>query len=179
MADSGSSAYGSMDLLTAVSHEIGHVLGFDHDDDLAMMRDKLDPGIRFLLDEVGFDHDPDQPISNQTLLQLAMQAARVEEAMRVDRTGHAKGGMAGFDFDEVSATGLAARVDWDSEHSAWSSLLSKDGKSRGSGNFTDFLSRVLDDDDATVKKGEKMQDAETLDSTFAMKSKADRGWFDL
>jgi hypothetical protein len=161
-----------------VSHEIGHVLGFGHDDDLAIMEDELDPGIRFLIDEVGFDQDPDLPVSNQALLQLAMQAARLEEAKRIGRDGEAKGGV-GFELDGPAATGLASRVDWDSDHSGWSGLMSKDGKVRAGGNFADFLSSVFDDDDTTAKEGEKVDQPAKLDSMFAMKNKADKGWFDL
>jgi hypothetical protein len=40
----------SMDLLTVVSHEIGHLLGFDHEDALAVMRSTLDPGTRYAID---------------------------------------------------------------------------------------------------------------------------------
>jgi hypothetical protein len=142
------------------------------------MDDELDPGIRFLIDEVGFDQDPDLPISNQALLQLAMQAARLEEAKRIDRAGETGGGVS-FDLDGPAATGLASRVDWDSDHSGWSGLLSKDGKVRAGGNFADFLSRVLDEDDTTAKKGENTEDPVTLDSRFVIKDKANKGWFDL
>src|SRR5437899_4255246 len=38
-----------MDLLTVVEHEIGHVLGFHHDDPIAPMADVLAPGRRILL----------------------------------------------------------------------------------------------------------------------------------
>ena len=43
-------AGGRMDLLTVVMHEIGHVLGFDHDDGIgALMDDTLEAGSRALL----------------------------------------------------------------------------------------------------------------------------------
>ncbi|HSG91927.1 MAG TPA: hypothetical protein VLA56_22120, partial [Pseudomonadales bacterium] len=45
----GSEAFGAMDLLTAVRHEIGHALGFGHEDGLAVMRDELDAGTRYEL----------------------------------------------------------------------------------------------------------------------------------
>jgi hypothetical protein len=53
----GSAAFGAMDLLTAVRHEIGHALGFDHDDGLAVMRDELATGVRYEIDLAG-----DEPV---------------------------------------------------------------------------------------------------------------------
>jgi hypothetical protein len=51
VAKPNSDAYGKMDLLTAVSHEIGHYLGLDHDDanhDLPVMNDTLQSGYRYV-----------------------------------------------------------------------------------------------------------------------------------
>jgi hypothetical protein len=44
-----SEAYGRFDLLTVVAHELGHVLGFDHEDAgrIAAMEEDLDPGVRY------------------------------------------------------------------------------------------------------------------------------------
>ena len=41
VADTGSEAYGQIDLLTVLVHEVGHVLGFDHDSGLAVMGENL------------------------------------------------------------------------------------------------------------------------------------------
>src|SRR2546426_597041 len=54
-AQPGSPARGRMDLLTVVEHEIGHVLGFHHDDPIAPMADVLAPGRRFLLPTVSIE----------------------------------------------------------------------------------------------------------------------------
>jgi len=45
-----SDAYGHMDLVTVVAHELGHVLGFEHGDAgaYAVMHDELEPGMRYL-----------------------------------------------------------------------------------------------------------------------------------
>ncbi|HEX6265548.1 MAG TPA: hypothetical protein VFZ81_01495, partial [Burkholderiales bacterium] len=46
-----SAAYGRMDLLTVVSHELGHLMGFDHEDagGLPVMDNQLAAGTRYLL----------------------------------------------------------------------------------------------------------------------------------
>ncbi len=48
-ADSTSPAYGRVDLQTVVLHEIGHVLGLDHDSGLSVMGETLPSGQRILL----------------------------------------------------------------------------------------------------------------------------------
>jgi hypothetical protein len=49
LADPGSDAFGRVDLLTVLIHEIGHVLGFGHDADLAVMAETLRTGERVLV----------------------------------------------------------------------------------------------------------------------------------
>lgn len=46
IADGHSLAAGRVDLLTVVTHELGHLLGFDHDARLSVMQDRLDTGVR-------------------------------------------------------------------------------------------------------------------------------------
>ena len=47
VADSDSEAFGHIDLLSVLLHEIGHILGFEHDSDLDMMDEVLDAGTRY------------------------------------------------------------------------------------------------------------------------------------
>ncbi|NJC87912.1 MAG: hypothetical protein FIB02_05170, partial [Desulfuromonas sp.] len=48
-ATAGSDAYGDIDLLTVLTHEVGHVLGYDHDSGLAVMGEVLGVGQRVLI----------------------------------------------------------------------------------------------------------------------------------
>ncbi|MCM2264708.1 MAG: LEPR-XLL domain-containing protein, partial [Desulfuromonadales bacterium] len=49
-AVAGSDAYGDIDLLTVLNHEVGHVLGYDHDSGLAVMGDLLGAGQRVVVE---------------------------------------------------------------------------------------------------------------------------------
>ena len=143
-ARDGTQAYGLVDLVTVLTHEVGHVLGFTHADAAAMpvMHDDLDPGVRYLLEALDFDANPDEPISDATLLNLARRAAALEaHAAEQGRTHSHK-----FDLD-LGGNGAQGVVDWSNVGTdGWESSYSpfaagkagKAGKAAG-GNFADFL----------------------------------------
>ena len=147
-AAAGSVAYGKMDLVTVVTHEMGHVLGFDHADagTYAVMREDLDPGVRYLLDELGFKGDPNVPIDDKTLLKLAMQAAEHEAWSKAGRND-----LPSFDLNPSDASsGAAGRVDWnDRFRGGWGTYLSPfgSGAAKSAQNFTDFMAKMIGSSD--------------------------------
>ena len=153
VADSASAAFGRMDLLTVITHELGHAIGYvDNEPGHAVMDEDLEAGVRYLLDKVGFDADPDRPISDAALIQLAAKAARLESA---------KGGLS-FDFDTEVAAGSNAGINWQaSSGDSWGTRYSpfSSGKpSQGaSANFSDFLLKLF-------KGGEAVSPASGYDS---------------
>jgi len=99
----GSDAYGRMDLATVLAHEIGHVLGFDHDDAsrIAVMDDNLEPGVRYLLDTTSSSSANPTPFS------------QASSASSIGATPPATGGIPGFDLDPISGgVGSTAGIDW-------------------------------------------------------------------
>jgi hypothetical protein len=52
-ADAGSAAFGRIDLLSVVLHELGHILGYDHGDEDGLLGETLETGVRHAdLDEL-------------------------------------------------------------------------------------------------------------------------------
>jgi len=122
-----------------VMHEIGHALGFEHGDaDLhAVMDEDLDPGVRRVLDAIGFDADPDQPITDAMLRELAQRAARLEaQAAPGFDLGAGQGAGAGINWSAGADDG------WSSSYSPYATGNAGNGKGSG-GNFSDFLVKVL------------------------------------
>jgi len=137
-----------MDLVTVMMHEMGHVLGFEHGDakDFAVMGEDLDPGVRYLVDELGYHADPDHPITDQDLLQLAAQAARHEQARQAL-------GQPAFDWNSAPVAGAKGSIDWSSgpasgaDAAGWDSGYSPYSPARpdkAAKNFSDFLVKGFD-----------------------------------
>jgi hypothetical protein len=95
-AGSESEAYGRYDLVTVLAHELGHVLGLDHEDSAhyAVMAQDIDPGVRYVL-------DAQAPVGGAA---AAPAAAPVQpEAPAIPA----------FDFDALLAgRGSNAPIDW-------------------------------------------------------------------
>ena len=122
-----SGAGGTMDLVTVVTHELGHALGFEHEDE-GVMAGRLEAGVTRLLEAAGFDADPDAPLSDAQLLQLARKAVELR-----------------FDFD-AGASGAQGAIDWQSgSGSSWTVDYSpyavpKDKAAKS--NVTDYLVKL-------------------------------------
>jgi len=173
-AQAGSVAYAHMDLVTVLAHEVGHILGFTHADAAAhpVMGEDLAPGLRYLLDALDFDADPDKPISDRTLHDLARRAVALEA------NAQAQGGpQFKFQFDlDRSGSGAHGAIDWESGGSdGWDSSYSpfaagKANKAASSwGNFSDFLFKPFRGSDAAGKT-----DIGNIDAILASTSEAAR-----
>ena len=93
------------------------------------MSDTLSPSERFLLDHLGLDGNPDRPISDATLMQLARKAVELN-----------------FDLGTIGA-GTSGSVDWHANADVnWDPSYSpfKSGKDvKGAAqNFTDYLVKI-------------------------------------
>jgi hypothetical protein len=122
-----------MDLLTAVRHEIGHALGFGHDDGLAVMRDELDTGVRYELE------------AGTAAPQRGAQAAPAMPAFHA--FAGSGGADAGIDWQSGSSEGWSLQLSpYDTGKSSkktTSNLASFEVKLLGKANEFDSLGREL------------------------------------
>jgi len=118
---------GTMDLATVVSHELGHVLGFKHEDD-GVMKGSLEAGLSYLIEATGFDADPDKPISNASLMELARKAVELKFDLDAG-TSVANGAI---DWQAVSGA-----LPWNADYSPYLAA----GEARNA-NFSDYLVKL-------------------------------------
>jgi hypothetical protein len=123
-AAEGSEAFGRVDLLTVLMHELGHAIGFaDNEAGRAVMDEDLEPGARYLL-ELGLDGDPEQP--------------------RVPA----------FDLGFGPAPSPAsARIQWDADPAApWSADYSPYAAPKRASTFSDYVLKLSGEEDAGFDK---------------------------
>jgi Ca2+-binding RTX toxin-like protein len=116
---------GSMDLVTVVEHEMGHLLGFDHGDAALypVMREDLQSGMQYLLQAANVD--PDAPLTDATLLKIARKAVELNFDL---------GGFGGGSDAQVNWHADGANAGWTSVYSPYAAPSDPRG-----GNFTDYL----------------------------------------
>jgi len=154
-ATSTSAAFGRMDLLTVVMHEMGHALGFDHDQagTYAVMHEQLDPGIRYILDH--FQGDPAASSGASAIVQAALLENHwmpTFDNKPLDTSGPGLGKLLEeFDWsglDNALSGGNRGSIDWNSR--TFGKLWSPFSTSGGAGtsgiapNIPDFLHSLLE-----------------------------------
>jgi hypothetical protein len=143
---------GGMDLVTVVTHELGHVLGFDHGDSgFAVMDATLAPATTTPLELVLDAIDPDR-VTDRDLMKLAALAAKWEV------NGGAPFGLPGFDLDAAVSRGASAGIDWQAPPGeGWStgySPYAPDRPAKGKlGNISEFLVKLVGSEKRTAAGG--------------------------
>ena len=141
-ATPNNAAYAHMDLVTVVTHELGHILGFDHADAgrYAVMHEDLDPGVRVLIDQRAFDYFAQPPLSEQNLLRAALQASQQEAWNKAG-----KNSLPAFNVDTFRDIGRAkGSIDWNDRFlGGWGASPFGNGAPRSGPNFSDFLGKVI------------------------------------
>jgi hypothetical protein len=143
----------------------------------------LESGVRLQLNELGFDGDPDAPVSDATLLNLALQAAEHEAASKHVtsplRTGSPAAPLS-FDFEPGQTTaGVIAIIDWQARFESFGISLSPFALpgTRLTNHFPDFLLRLTDSDeseeDAPLEANEYDALGRALGASVADKSDTD------
>jgi hypothetical protein len=151
-----SEAYGGFDLVTVVAHELGHVLGFDHDDAgrIAVMSDDLDAGVRYL---------------------VSSGAVPASQQSGAAATSAPSGGMPQFDlYAGLGGMGPHAGIDWQGEASgSWRVELSPYAPSKPakavSPNLAEFDAKPLKSEPASQGTG-----FDSLGRALLGKGKTDR-----
>jgi hypothetical protein len=103
-APSSSAAYGRIDLLTVVMHEIGHLLGFDHDSPVggALMEDTLETSVRKLPEAGAVTAEGTQSAGGGDTEHVSFDSSESEPASGTQAEESGSAGVAGEDW---SATG--------------------------------------------------------------------------
>jgi hypothetical protein len=173
VAAAGSAAFGRMDLLSTVMHEMGNAMGFKEDHGHDVMSDVLAPGVRFVL-TTSAQHDTDG-LKSQIMATAISQAALLENHWMPELGNGAPSvhdqGLASlleeFDWsslDKALSNGADRRsVDWNSQFFSrlWSPFASSSGldpDSSASPNVPDFMLSFLTPD---THGGSPASDAKT------------------
>jgi hypothetical protein len=142
VAGADSAAFAGMDLLSVVTHEIGHLLGFDHDDanDYGVMAGGLSPGARNGFGAPWYDPGPSRSTGDLRTMLDGMTGWHVPQV--------ALGDLPNRDWEWGSSSGM---IDWQGNGGdGWRVKLSPYASDKpaknASPNFSGFLVKLLGKD---------------------------------